>query len=104
MERRQQGLRDVTAPVYVARVKPRRLLARLREGDLHNVRFTDFRRLVERDGFVRVRVEGSHHVYRHQAVPVLLNLQDANGMAKPYQIRQFLRTMEGYALNLRGGR
>lgn len=68
------------------------------------MRFTDFCRLVEKAGFVLVRVEKSHRVYRHQVVPGLLNLQDANGMAKPYQIRQFLRTMEGYALNLRDGR
>ena len=85
-------------------MKPRPLLARLRTGDLANVRFSDFKRLIESAGFVLVRVKGRHHLYRHPRAAVLLNLQDANGMAKPYQIRQFLRTMEGYALNLRDGR
>jgi len=39
-------------------VKPRRLLARLRRGDLANVRFSDFKQLVESAGFVLVRVKG----------------------------------------------
>jgi predicted RNA binding protein YcfA (HicA-like mRNA interferase family) len=70
------------------------LLARLRGGDLANVRFADFQRLVEAVGFVPLRTRGSHHIYRHPNTPILLNLQNADGMAKPYQIRQFLRTMD----------
>ncbi|MDP9285881.1 MAG: hypothetical protein M3P41_13160 [Actinomycetota bacterium] len=31
---------------------------------------------------------------------VVLNLQEARGQAKPYQIRQFLRLVERYALSL----
>ena len=80
-------------------MKPRRLLARLRRGDLANVRFSDFKQLVESAGFVLVRVKGSHHLYRHPRAAVLLNLQDVDGHAKAYQIRQFLRTMAEHDLS-----
>jgi hypothetical protein len=83
-------------------VRPSRLLARLRSGDLANVRYADFRRLVEAVGFGLARVQGSHHIYRHPDSPLFLNLQDVAGMAKPYQIRQFLRTMNDYDLTLGG--
>ena len=91
---------SVAAGPYLGRVGPSRLLARLRHGDLANVRYADFRRLVEAVGFRLARAQGSHHIYRHPDAPDLLNLQDAGGMAKPYQIRQFLRTMNDYDLTL----
>lgn len=79
---------------------PRRLLARLVRGDLANVSFSDMRRLVESFGFELRRTSGSHHVFLHPDVPELLNLQEVRGQAKPYQIRQFLRLVERYALRL----
>ena len=75
---------------------PRRLLARLARGDLANVSFSDVRRLVEAFGFELRRTSGSVH----PDVPELLNLQDVRGQAKPYQVRQFLRLVERYALSL----
>jgi predicted RNA binding protein YcfA (HicA-like mRNA interferase family) len=68
------------------------------------VHFGDFCRLVESVGFARARVHGSHRIYHHDRLSLVLSLQDAGGCAKPYQIRQFLRTMERYALDLREGR
>jgi hypothetical protein len=79
-------------------VKPDRLLQRLREGQLRNVRFSDFQRLLERCGFRLIRTRGSHHIYTHPQVGALLNLQDMIGEAKPYQIRQFLRTIDEHSL------
>lgn len=79
---------------------PRRLLARLVRGDLANVSFSDMRRLVESFGFELRRTSGSHHIFVHPDVPELLNLQDVRGQAKPYQVRQFLRLVERYALRL----
>ena len=79
---------------------PKRLLARLVRGDLANVSFSDVRRLVEAFGFELRRTSGSHHVFVHPDVTELLNLQEVRGQAKPYQIRQFLRLVERYALNL----
>ena len=56
------------------------------------------RRLVESFGFELRRTSGSHHIFVHAEVPELLNLQDVRGQAKPYQVRQFLRLVERYAL------
>lgn len=58
------------------------------------------RRLVEAFGFELRRTSGSHHVFVHPAVRELLNLQEVRGQAKPYQIRQFLRLVERYALTM----
>jgi hypothetical protein len=80
-------------------VDPGRLLARLARGDLANVSFTDMRRLMESFGFELRRTSGSHHIFVHPDVPELLNLQEVRGQAKPYQVRQFLRLVERYALS-----
>jgi hypothetical protein len=85
-------------------VDPRRLLARVARGDLANVSFSDMQRLVEAFGFELRRTSGSHHVFVHLDVRELLNLQDVRGQAKPYQIRQFLRLVERYALNMKDQR
>jgi predicted RNA binding protein YcfA (HicA-like mRNA interferase family) len=81
-------------------MRPRRLLARLARGDIANVGFAEMRRLVEAFGFALARTKGSQHVFVHPDVGELINLQDADGQAKPYQIRQFLRLVERYALTL----
>jgi len=74
------------------------LLRRVARGDLDNVSFADMCRLVEAFGFRQRRTSGSHHVFVYPDVPEFLNLQDVRGEAKPYQIRQFLRLLERYAL------
>jgi len=79
---------------------PEQLLQRLIAGSLQNVSFSDFTRLVERFGFRRTRVRGSHHIYSRTGIRELLNLQNARGQAKPYQIRQFLRLVERYNLSM----
>jgi hypothetical protein len=78
----------------------RRLLARLARGDVANVSFADMRRLVEAFGFELRRTSGSHHVFVHPDVRELVNLQDVRGQAKPYQVRQFIRLVERYALRM----
>jgi predicted RNA binding protein YcfA (HicA-like mRNA interferase family) len=85
-------------------VHPRRLLVRIARGDLANVSFADVRRLVEAAGFELRRTSGSHHVFARDDVPELLVLQNVRGQAKPYQIRQFLRLFERYALTLEDDR
>ena len=57
-------------------------------------------RLIEQFGFSRVRIAGSHRIYAHPAIQELVNLQDVGGEAKPYQIRQVLRLIERYNLQL----
>ncbi len=53
-------------------------------------------------GFELDRVRGSHHIFRHTSVSEMLNLQDVNGEAKPYQIRQLLRIVERHNLTIGG--
>ena len=81
-------------------MKPRKLLRSLSSGNLRNVAFGDFVRLVEAFGFRESRVSSSHHIFVHPDVPKLVNLQEVRGQAKPYQIRQVLRLVERYNLTL----
>ena len=81
-------------------MRPRRLLARLASGHFQNVSFADTKTLVEASGFTLLRTEGSHHIYSHPAISELVNLQNVNGEAKAYQLRQFLRLVERYDLRL----
>jgi predicted RNA binding protein YcfA (HicA-like mRNA interferase family) len=66
----------------------------------NNMRFKDMIVLVEAFGFRLSRVSGSHHIFVHPQIQQLVNLQDVKGQAKPYQIRQFLRLVERYDLEL----
>jgi predicted RNA binding protein YcfA (HicA-like mRNA interferase family) len=84
----------------VRTVNERKLLIQLFRGATKNVSFKDMRKLVEAFGFELKRVNGSHHIFAHPDVQELINVQDANGQAKPYQIRQFLRLVERYSLRL----
>jgi predicted RNA binding protein YcfA (HicA-like mRNA interferase family) len=52
--------------------------------------------LAERFEFRLSRTEGSHHIFVHPEVRELVNLQDVNRRAKPYQVRQFLKLVERY--------
>ncbi|HEY0545464.1 MAG TPA: type II toxin-antitoxin system HicA family toxin [Pyrinomonadaceae bacterium] len=65
-----------------------------------NIRFGDMVSLVEAFGFHLSRVSGSHHIFAHSQIAELVNLQNVEGKAKPYQIRQFLRLVERYNLEL----
>lgn len=65
-----------------------------------NIRFADMVALVEAFGFRLSRVSGSHHIFVHSDLPELLNLQEVDGKAKVYQIRQFLRLVERYNLKM----
>jgi predicted RNA binding protein YcfA (HicA-like mRNA interferase family) len=84
-------------------VNRKKLLQRLAQGSLQNVIFADFVNLVEGFGFKLLRTSGSHHIFGHPGIPQLVNLQDVGGRAKPYQIRQFLRLVERYNINLEDG-
>ena len=78
----------------------RQLLKRLARGAVQNVAFADMVGLVEGLGFRQQRVSGSHHIFVHPEVPELVNLQNVSGEAKPYQIRQLLRLVERYNLDI----
>ena len=78
----------------------KKLLRRLVQGAVRNVAFADMVNLVEGVGFSLARTSGSHHVFVHPNIREVIILQDVGGQAKPYQIRQFLRLMERYNLQL----
>jgi len=84
----------------VARSRRATLWNRISAGELRNVPFRDFCRLIEQFGFELRRVSGSHYIYRHPAVPRPLSLQSQNGEAKPYQISQVLALIEQYRLTM----
>jgi hypothetical protein len=85
----------------IAAVRPLKTLRLIREGS-HNIRFTDAVRLAEAYGFSIARVRGSHHILSRPGTPELVNLQEVDGMAKPYQLRQLLSLVERYNLKLSG--
>jgi hypothetical protein len=71
--------------------KPNRKLYLRALNNPRGLRFAELRTLVECYGYRLGRISGSHHIYYHPAVPSPLNLQpDGNGMAKAYQVRDFL--------------
>jgi len=78
----------------------KKLLERLAQGAMQNVSFGDMVNLIEGYGFRLARTRGSHHIFVHDDVAELVNLQDVRGEAKPYQIRQFLRLVSRYNIPL----
>jgi predicted RNA binding protein YcfA (HicA-like mRNA interferase family) len=82
-------------------MKKRKLLKKLVSGS-KNVRFAEAVACVEAFGFRLQRVNGSHHIFVHPEVAELVNLQNVSGKAKPYQIKQFLNTVESHNLQMEG--
>ncbi len=66
-----------------------------------NVRFNDICKLAETFGFEYKGGRGSHKLYMKKSVNEMLNFQNVNGMAKPYQVRQFLKIIEENGLKLK---
>jgi len=80
-------------------MKRRKLLQKILGGS-KNIRFAEMVSLVEGFGFKLSRTDGSHHIFALPDIPELVNLQDVNGQAKSYQIRQFLKLVEKHNLKL----
>ena len=58
------------------------------------LRFEEACQLAECYGFVFTRQRGSHRQYKRPGYIGLVNLQDDNGKAKPYQVKQLLAAIE----------
>lgn len=82
-------------------MNPRKLLKKALSSPA-NLRFEEACALARAFGFHLSRVSGSHHIFAHQSIPELLNLQEVSGKAKPYQIKQLLALVERYNLSLGG--
>jgi hypothetical protein len=80
-------------------LKPRKTLEKILAGS-KNIRFADMKQLAEAFGFRLARTNGSHHIFVRVGIPELVNLQDVHGEAKPYQVRQFMKLVERYAMTL----
>lgn len=80
-------------------MRKRKLLQKALAGG-RNLRFADLCDLALAFGYRLDRVSGSHHIFYHPAADRPLNLQNASGKAKPYQVRQFLRDIEEFNLRL----
>jgi predicted RNA binding protein YcfA (HicA-like mRNA interferase family) len=52
-----------------------------------NLSFADLCGLLSWLGFTE-RIVGSHHIFVHESVAEILNLQPKKGKAKPYQVKQ----------------
>ncbi len=64
----------------------------------YNVRFNEICKLAKAFGFTYQGGKGSHKVYSQKGIHVILNFQNVKGMAKPYQVSQFLQLIEEYNL------
>jgi predicted RNA binding protein YcfA (HicA-like mRNA interferase family) len=80
--------------------KPDKLVQGLLAGHFQNVAFNDIKKLLKAYGFVLERITGSHHIFTHKMVKDIVNIQNVKGKAKPYQIRQILRIIEKYNLQM----
>jgi predicted RNA binding protein YcfA (HicA-like mRNA interferase family) len=94
-----EGVKIVEGGEIDISMKRRKLLEKVLAGS-KDIRFNEIVTLVEAFGFHLSRVRGSHHIFVHPQVQELVNLQNVNGKAKPYQIRQFLELVERYNLEL----
>ncbi len=81
-------------------MEPERLLERILRGDVANVDFGDLVRLIEALGFRQVGGRGSHRVFARKDVQELINLQQVQGEAKRYQVRQLTTLVRKYTLSL----
>ena len=81
-------------------VRNSKLLIQLSSGNIRNIRFDDFVKLLEGLGFKLVRISGSHHIFKHEHIAEIINIQNVKGQVKPYQVRQLLKLIERYNIAL----
>lgn len=63
-----------------------------------NVRFDKLCNAAEAFGFLFKGGKGSHRIYVREGIREILNFQNVEGKAKPYQVRQFIKIVEKYYL------
>ena len=82
-------------------MNPEKLLKKLMDNS-KNVSFRDMAVLLEYYGFNLSRVTGSHHIFINPQVREIINIQNVNGQVKSYQVKQFLKLVEKYNLQVKG--
>ena len=63
-----------------------------------NIRFADFRNLLIDLGFERRRQESSHLMYYNRSINEFMNIQEKDGKAKDYQVRQLRKIIKKHNL------
>jgi predicted RNA binding protein YcfA (HicA-like mRNA interferase family) len=53
----------------------------------NNLSFNDLCYLLDRIG-LKKRVKGDHHIYYHEDIEEIINIQPKGSNAKPYQVKQ----------------
>ena len=66
-----------------------------------DVRFNDMCKLAEAFGFVHKGGKGSHEAYNRKGVEEIVNFQNVNGKVKSYQVKQFLKLIQEYNLQIK---
>lgn len=66
----------------------------------NNVNFDDLVKVIKKFGFRWQRTRGSHNIFVNNKVNEIINIQNVSGKAKPYQIKQFLKLIEKYNLEM----
>jgi virulence-associated protein VapD len=62
-----------------------------------NVAFSSLRQVLLKLGFSE-RIRGSHHIFTQKGMTEILNLQEKEGKAKPYQVKQVREVILKYQL------
>lgn len=64
------------------------------ERNPNGLSFSDFQTLMIQCGWTQDRQKGSHQIW-YSPQGVRISIQNRNGMAKGYQVRQFLSNLKG---------
>jgi len=67
-----------------------------------NIKFNDLESIIISFGFIHKNTNGSHKTYMKQGIPEIVNIQNSNGEAKPYQVKQFINVVKEYNLKMEG--
>lgn len=80
--------------------KYQKLLIKILSGSSDaNVDFEQLRRLLILFGFAE-RIKGSHHIFTKEEVEEILNIQEIQSKAKPYQVKQVRNIILKHQLKL----
>jgi virulence-associated protein VapD len=78
--------------------KNEKLLSKILQGRSDsNIDFSDLRKLLDIFGFSE-RIKGSHHIFTKSELEEIINIQEINGKAKPYQVKQVRNLILKYQL------
>lgn len=80
--------------------KYQKLLIKILSGSSDsNVEFEQLRRLLILLSF-KERIKGSHHIFSKENIEEIINIQEIQGKAKPYQVKQVRNLILRYQLKL----